>query len=443
MKEINDIKESKIINLLIPEAINQNNKLRKEIRQRIRLNKIFKEFENKASNEFNYFINQSNQRYNSLKNGHNLKNLLINSKNRNINEAHKILRDPFYNEFDLEKEKIKMKIIRTKELNKNMSPILSKMKQPETVNLKNIPDFEKNEDMYDFEYNISPNKQNSNYKEYINSIIHDKKKVKNYWSKKPTSIAGKKKLIKFRKNLNIYDKDKNAVSNWFQREQNLINKSVNNYKNIFQTEEKENLAISRKELSNNSIRLPHLRLLNYKLHKDTNRNNQKKDLSKSIINYNYLLSFSDKSIFKQNNPFNTPKKNNNNEMEKDSSLPILTEIDNYSYKFEKYANTLDIVVNSAKKELDKEQDINNKRTKLEKIFGVENTPKLYIYDEILKRKSASIKNQRKHRKIKIIEKQKNLGGNKKDTLNLKIDNNIKLLDDVFQAIDIYNENKQK
>ena len=130
-------------------------------------------------------------------------------------------------------------------------------------------------------------------------------------------------------------------------------------------------------------------------------------------------------------------------MEKDSSLPILTEIDNNSYKFEKYANTLDIVVNSAKKELDKEQDINNKRTKLEKIFGVENTPKLYIYDEILKRKSASIKNQRKHRKIKIIEKQKNLGGNKKDTLNLKIDNNIKLLDDVFQAIDIYNENKQK
>ena len=82
MKEINDIKENKIINLLIPEAINQNNQLRKEIRQRIRLNKIFNEFENKASNEFNYFINESNQRYNNLKNGHKLKNSLINSRQK-------------------------------------------------------------------------------------------------------------------------------------------------------------------------------------------------------------------------------------------------------------------------------------------------------------------------------------------------------------------------
>ena len=199
----------------------------------------------------------------------------------------------------------------------------------------------------------------------------------------------------------------------------------------------------KKEISNNSIRLPHLRLLNYKLHKDINRANYKKDLNKGIINYNYLLSFSDKSIFKQNNAYDTPKRDKNYEIEKDNSFPILTEIDNNSYKFEKYANTLDIVVNSAKKEINKEQDINDKRKKLENIFGVENVPKLYFYDEILKRKSGSIKNQRQHRIKKMIQKQKNLGGNKKDTLNLKIDNNINLLDRVFKAIDIYNENKQK
>ena len=138
MKEVNDIKESKIINLLIPEAINQNNLLRKEIRQRIRLNKIFNEFENKASNEFSNFINKSNQRYNSLKNGHNLKNILINSKQNNIDDVQKILQDPFYSEFNLQKEKEKMKIVRTKDLNKNMSPLLLKMKQPETINLKSV-----------------------------------------------------------------------------------------------------------------------------------------------------------------------------------------------------------------------------------------------------------------------------------------------------------------
>ena len=63
MKEINDIKESKIINLLIPEAMSKNNEMRKEIRKRIRLNKIFNEFENKASNGLNNFINLSSQRY--------------------------------------------------------------------------------------------------------------------------------------------------------------------------------------------------------------------------------------------------------------------------------------------------------------------------------------------------------------------------------------------
>ena len=229
MKEVNDIKESKIINLLIPEAINQNNLLRKEIRQRIRLNKIFNEFENKASNEFSNFINKSNQRYNSLKNGHNLKNILINSKQNNIDDVQKILQDPFYSEFNLQKEKEKMKIVRTKDLNKNMSPLLLKMKQPETINLKSvqIQNFEQ-KDMYDYEYDIN-NKKHNNYKEYINNIIQNKKSNNNYWSKKPTSITKKKNLIKFRKDIFTLDRDKNYVQRWFKREENLINKSFNNY----------------------------------------------------------------------------------------------------------------------------------------------------------------------------------------------------------------------
>ena len=116
------------------------------------------------------------------------------------------------------------------------------------------------------------------------------------------------------------------------------------------------------------------------------------------------------------------------------------EIDDISNQIEKYGNTLDIVVNSAKKELNKENDINYERQKLEKIFG-DNTPKAQLYDEILKRKSETIKNERRHKAIKIIEKQQYLGGNKKETLNLKIDNNVKLLDKVFKAIDMYNEKK--
>ena len=43
--------------------------------------------------------------------------------------------------------------------------------------------------------------------------------------------------------------------------------------------------------------------------------------------------------------------------------------------------------------------------------------------------------------MKLLERQKFLGGNNKYTLNLKLDNNLELLDKVFKNIDIYNENK--
>ena len=191
-------------------------------------------------------------------------------------------------------------------------------------------------------------------------------------------------------------------------------------------------------MSNHKIYLPRLKLLNYKSQTDLNKKDLQKDTSKNVINYNYLLSFSDKSIYK----FNTPKKEKeNDEIENNSSMPLITDINNISYKIKNYGDTLDIVVNSAKKELDKEKDISYKRRKLEKIFGGENAPNLKFYDEILKRKSAVIKNRRKKKNQKIIESQQYLGGNKKDTLNLKIDNNIQLLDHVYEIIDKYNESK--
>ena len=148
MKEYKNIKQSRVINQLIPEAINQNNEINKEMIKRLRLNKIFNEFENKASNGLNYFINLSSQRYNSLRNGHSLKNIIINSRQKDQYEAHKILKDPFFTDLNLEKEKEKMKIIKTKDLNRNIAPILSKMKQPETININSLSNDDKdNEDI--------------------------------------------------------------------------------------------------------------------------------------------------------------------------------------------------------------------------------------------------------------------------------------------------------
>lgn len=105
MKELKNIKESHILNSLIPQVIDQNKKMGQEMKKRMQLNRVFSEFENKASNGLNYFINESSQRYINLKNGHNLKNLLLNSRQRNLDQANKILQDPFYKDLNLEKEK--------------------------------------------------------------------------------------------------------------------------------------------------------------------------------------------------------------------------------------------------------------------------------------------------------------------------------------------------
>ena len=192
MKEIKNINENKILNLLLPQAINQNNQIHKEIKQRIKLNKIFKEFDNKASNEFNYFIKESNNRYNNLKNGYSLKNLLLESKQKNIDEANKILQDPFYMNLNLEKEKQKMKKMGTKELSKDIIDTLSQIKKTKNMNNKDssIEDEEinniKNDNKYNnYFYSIMKNKHKHNYNNYNTgkrkvTFITEKKKEKYY-----------------------------------------------------------------------------------------------------------------------------------------------------------------------------------------------------------------------------------------------------------------------
>ena len=78
---------------------------------------------------------------------------------------------------------------------------------------------------------------------------------------------------------------------------------------------------------------------------------------------------------------------------------------NYNYKFQKYGNTSDMVINSAKKELNLEYDMNDKLNELDKLLGSEQTPKIHLYDEILNKKSLTIKNERRERARKIIESQ--------------------------------------
>lgn len=430
MKELKNIKESRILNSLIPQLIDQNKQMGQEMKKRMQLNRVFSEFENKASNGLNYYINESSQRYINLKNGHNLKNLLVNSRQRNKDQANKILQDPFYIDLNLEKEKEKMKINKIKDYNRNVQPLLFKMKNSESVNINNIS----HED----------NEQTSNYNKYMNNITN-RNNLGSYSSRKRkvTFITQKsnKKLnpIQYNKELNvaIMDKDIKSLSKLLKNEENLINKSFDNYKdNIINNIDK--YSNSRKERSNMKIKLPKLKLLNYRYEKNLNKNDDKGN-NKNEVNYKYLISFSEKNIINRKNKYNTPEKNNDFKYE--NKFPLITEINNYNYKFTNYGNTSDMVINSAKKEMNIESDMNEKLNELDKLLGNGQTPKIHIYDEILNKKSLTIKNERRERAKKIIENQKHLGCSIKDRLNMRIDNNVSLLDRVMRNINKYNEKK--
>ena len=63
------LEQSKVLNILIPRLIDKTQHLQKEMKSRIKLNKIFSEFENKATNKLNYFIANSVKRYTCTKFG--------------------------------------------------------------------------------------------------------------------------------------------------------------------------------------------------------------------------------------------------------------------------------------------------------------------------------------------------------------------------------------
>ena len=124
------VNKSRALNILIPQLISKSNNLTKEIKNRIKLNKIFSEFENKASNNFNYFISSSNQRYTNSKLGNNLESIINSTRAKNIDEATKIVNDKFYKDKNLEIEKQKMKYKSTEKIYNDIKNTFNKMRIP-------------------------------------------------------------------------------------------------------------------------------------------------------------------------------------------------------------------------------------------------------------------------------------------------------------------------
>ena len=389
------VNKSKALNILIPRLISKSNILTKEIKNRIKLNKIFSEFENKASNNFNYFITASNQRYTNSKLGNDIDTIISSTRAKNINEATKIVNDKFYKDANLEIEKQKMKYKSGEKIYNEIRDTFNKMRLP-------------------LESKFSRNTQKE-----IDSIINGKPK---------SNIKLGAQSIK-----KEFDNDKitldHAISQYLSEIQNeCLEKTYKSSGN--------SPSSSAKKLP---FKLPKIKLINYKQKNPPKKREiteeEKKPNLRKLLPYSNLGKHFYIEPDKDENSLNELSKKN---------FPFITEtgISNNSNKKneeQNYQNTLNVVYNSANKEFVLRNCFDKKRKKLELMLGINNIPELDIYDDILIKKSEKIKNKRHEKARKKNESQKMAILSNREKFNMIIDNDMELLEQFENKL--YNKTK--
>ena len=404
------VNKSKALNLLIPRLIDKSNNLKKEINSRIKLNKIFSEFENKASNNFNYFISASNNRYNSSKLGNDLDSIIYNTRSKNINEANKIINDKFYSDSILEKEKQKMKYKSTSKIYKDIRDTFNMMKLPlETRFSRNS----KKEIQL-----ILKGIDNKPQTENKNNNLEDQNE--------------KQKQITIEDNVKV---GKRAINLEFERERNSIEKTINEYLDNLNSASSTNYRIISEVKSpipknKYNFSLPKIKLMYYKKFQTPSKSitieeDKKPDIRK-LLPYSKL----GKNIkIKKNADENSSMNESSNK-----NFPFITEANINIYRNHEYNNTLNVVFNSANNEFQLQNIFDSKRRKLDNVLGINDIPQIEEYDDIASKKSERIKEERHLKSKKLSDSQRFEILSRKEQFNKVIDNNMDLLDQLEDRI---------
>jgi hypothetical protein len=422
------IDESKAINILVPRLIDKNEALQKEMKSRIKFNRIFSQFENRASIKFNYFIDNSNKRYNCTKMGNDINKFLLNTRTKNLDEAHKIISDKFYSDVNLEKEKQKLKFKSISKVYRDIKDTFDKMRIP--LETKFTRNRKKNIKL------IIKSMDNKNLTLNRNEL--------NFRDEKPNS----KIKYTIRKNLTT---DKELITSELKKEKNLIDNSIINYLNIVnktsRIEEKEHNKTpiqipntTRKKKLN--VNLPNIKLLNYKYHhkniRDEEDRRYKPDIRK--IDISKLLPYSNmnkKSLIIK------PREENSLNSSENKKFPFITE-PNLINKSNDYHNTLNIVFKSANDEFILKKNLDRKRKRLDEILGIKDIPQLNTYDDIIMKNFDAVKNERIEKANKLNKSQRYESLSMKEKANALVDEHLEILDNLekktYKKIDI---NKRK
>ena len=396
--------QNKKINILIPKLLIQSNKFKKVFKNKAKIDKIFKEFENKSSLHFKFFIKESINRYKNMKIGNDLDKLIANSEKRRTTESNRILTDNFFTDIGIREEKKKSKYYTSDKIYKNLKKTFKALKELELIKAKKF-NREKFDELMD--------DQNSNFDE--------KQKISELKDSKELINQGKRDINK------IYKNEENKIIDSFDK----YKKDVKTLKEIGE-KSKEKYAIMHRKID---IALPKLEMINYTRYESPKKAEQdveilQKKTLKKILPYTKYNNNIDKNNSKGKNL--KLKKLIKNILLVNKSKPALkSNIINNDGKFKisEMNDTNEIVYNTAYNELTAKNSINEKRRKLNEILGYD-SPKIENYGNIIKDKFKEIKNKRNERNLENMKYQKYASMTYYDKMNLKIDNEIYLLTQV-------------
>ena len=404
-----DIEKNRAINILVPRLIDKTKNLQKEIKSRILLNKIFSEFENKASNKLNYFIKNSRKRYNCGKFGNNIDSFLSETERDNIKEANKIINNDFYKDSEMKLEKKKMKYKSTTKLFSDINDIFEKIKYP-----------------LDEKFNRNSRKQ-------IQLILNNKdiEKPKSEIQKVIINKISPKQrnIIRFY-NQKARTTDKQVINSQLEKDQKSIQNSIDEYLNKINSQfltgrinnqGHQKIQYNLESYNNRpKIKFPKINLLNY--YNQLNRPIQPKIIKRKI----FLKSPDISKVLPYYKSFKKKEKKEKNSKE-NNKIPFITEVDiKVNKKDYDYDNTQDIVYSSANNELNIKQKIDNKRKLLDDLLGFDNIPRITVYNKIIKQKKEKMKLE----KLNKIKSTDNFNISIKEKMNNIINNEMKKLEDL-------------
>ena len=389
------IETDRKINKLIPKLLRENRIYSKEIKKRIKISSIFNEFEKKAKNDFNYFINVSNKRYNNSKNGQNIAHHLENSQPKYEDRISKIMKDKFY-ELNLKPEKEKIKHKSMKKIYGNIKDLITNIKSTLDSNKlrKNI-----------LSINYLNNRKNQ---KKMNRYKYNKCYTENELSLNKSTIDEK---------ILFENKTKNDLKDIFTLDHIKIGNSIEKYKlrlSKIKIPTSQNVKEENLENKNLNINLPKIKLLYYHQSKPKIK---EKDNNLEEINIHKFLPF---SKYGRNLP---KQKSENKVMKSEINSYFITETINPKLN---YGSTNEIVIDSAKKNIRLKNNYSFKRYKIDEMLE-NNIPSLNDYENIIKDKLEKIKIRRHNINKELSKKQKLSFLSKRQLINLKIDQNIELL----------------